>query len=159
LDRWHLAFEFAQNNREISLLPKNVNAKAGLIAKRIAQITRTTGEVIVNQPTVALHQGKRDLLRLVRSKRFDRRIDIYLFEFAEVLHLQGMAGGKIEIGDATISLQHGRKDFVEIGYSHGLFIGGVHRWLFQELAEFFLIETFIVSFFRRNSGVPQMFHD
>ena len=52
----------------------------------------------------------------------------------EIFDLQGMTDGKVKVGDAAVGLQHRRKDFVEIRYSHGLFFGSIHRRLLQELA-------------------------
>ena len=71
----NIPFEFAQHDRKISLLPKNIDAETDLFAERITAIARSAGEIIVNKPPISLHQGQRDLLRLIRGKGFDGRID------------------------------------------------------------------------------------
>ena len=75
----HMSFEFAQNDREISLLPEDVDAETRFVAKGVAQIARTAGQIIVDQPPIALHKRKRDLLGLIRRECFNRRIDKHLF--------------------------------------------------------------------------------
>ena len=150
LERRDFAFELPHHDREMSLLPENIDAETRFVAERVTAIAGAAGEVIVNQAAIALHEGERDLLRLIRSERFDRRIDKDRLQFAEVFHLERMADGEIEIGDAVVGLQHRGQNFVEIGYSHGQFIlptssaGGS----FRNGAEFLLVDRLVVSFFR-----------
>ena len=68
-------FELAQNDRKISALPENINAKTRLIAQRITEIAGAAAQIIVHQPPIALHQGECDLFGLIRSEDVDRRID------------------------------------------------------------------------------------
>src|ERR1700736_4465466 len=98
----------------MALLAEDADTKTRFLVKRITAIARTRGQVIVNQATIALHNRERDLLGLVWSKRFDRRINVNWFEFAEIFHLQGVTYGKIKVGNAVICFQHGRKDLVEV---------------------------------------------
>ena len=102
----------------MALLPENVDAETRFIAERITAIAGTTGEIIVDQPPVPLHQRQRDLLGLVGRERLDRRIDIDRFELAVIFALKRVADRKVQVGDAVISLEHRREDFVEIGNSH-----------------------------------------
>ena len=59
----------------MSLLPENVDAETRFLIERITAIARAAGQIIVNQAPISLHQRERDLLGLIRSQRFDRRID------------------------------------------------------------------------------------
>ncbi len=102
----------------MALLPENIYAETRFVVERIAAIAGAAGEIIVNQAAVSLHQGERDLLRLIGSERVDRRIDEDRLQFAEIFHLQRMADGKIQVGDAVVGLQHRRQNSVEIGNSH-----------------------------------------
>ncbi len=80
-------------------------------SKRVAAIARTAREIVIDQPAIALHEGQRDLLGLIGRERFDRRVDEDRLQFAEVLDLQRVADGKIEIGDAVIGFQHRGRGF------------------------------------------------
>ena len=123
----------------MSLLPENIDAEARFVAERITAIAGAAGEIIVDETPISLDQGERDLLRLIRRERVDRRVDEDRLQFAVILHLQRMADGKIEIGDAVVGLQHRGQDPVEVGNSHRalvLFIGAVGRRVFQEWPEF-----------------------
>ena len=51
------ALQLAQHDREMSLLPENVDAEARFIVERIAAIARAARQIIVNQPAISLHQA------------------------------------------------------------------------------------------------------
>src|SRR3979411_2117275 len=106
----------------MALLAKNADAETRFLGQRITQIARPSGEIIVNQTTIALHEGERDRLRFIGSQRFNRWIDIYRFEHAEILYLQRVTDRKIEVGDAIVGLQHRREDLIEIRCSHELIL-------------------------------------
>src|SRR2546421_7610809 len=100
------------------LLPENIDAEAGFITERITAITGAAGQIIVNEASIALYQRERNLFRLKWSERVDWRVDKDRLQFAIILHLQRMAHGKIQVGDAVISFQHRRQNPIEIGNSH-----------------------------------------
>ena len=145
----------------MSLLPENVHAKTRFVVERVTAIAGAAGQIIVDQAPISLHQRERDLLGLIRSQRVDRRIDKDRLQFAEIFHLQRMADGKIEIGNAVIGLQHRGQNFIEIGNSHRSVILRYHRrrGSFRNGAEFLFVDRLVVGFFGRNPRVPQMFHD
>ena len=88
------------------------------MAERITAIAGAAREVIVNQAPISLHERDRDLLRLIRRQRFDRRIHIDRLQFAIIFHLHRMAHGKIQVRDAFVGFQHRGQDSIEIGNSH-----------------------------------------
>src|SRR5437867_382177 len=102
----------------MSLLPEDIDAEPGFIVERVTAVARAAGQIIVNQTPIALHERECDLLGLIGRERLDRWIDIYRLELAEVLHLQRMTDGKIQVGDAIVSLEHRRENFIEIGGPH-----------------------------------------
>src|SRR2546428_9432500 len=124
------------------LLPEDVDAKTSFIAERIAAVAGAGGEIVVDEAPISLHETKCNLLGLIRSEHFNWWIDIYRFQLPEIFHLQRMAHGKVEVGNAVVSLEHGRQDSVQIRNSHrpSLFIRAIDGWLFEELTEFFLVE-------------------
>src|ERR1700731_3682504 len=103
----------------MALLPEYADAETRFIGQGITAIARSGREKIVNQSAVALHDGERNLLGLIRRQRFDRRIDVDGFELAEVFHLGRMSDGKVKIRNAVVGFQHRGKNFIKIGCSHG----------------------------------------
>ena len=65
LQRWNAGFKAAQNDRKISTLPKNINAKARLIVQRITEVAGAAVKIIIHQPPIALHQRQCYLLGLI----------------------------------------------------------------------------------------------
>ena len=100
------AFELSQNDREMSLLPENVHAKAGFVPERITAVAGAAREIIVNQPAISLHEREGDLFRLIRRQRFDWRVHEDRLQFAKIFHLHRVAHGKIQIRDAFVGFQH-----------------------------------------------------
>ncbi len=72
---WDFSLKFPKHDREMSLLPENIDAETGFIVKRVTAIARASSQVIVNQPAISLHEREGNLLRLIGSKCFNRRID------------------------------------------------------------------------------------
>src|SRR5262249_45595830 len=119
LNRWHVSLELAQDDREMTLLSENVYSETRLAFERVTAIARSAGKIIVNQAPVPLHQCESDLLRLIRSQALDRRIDEDWFEFSPIFNLKRVANGKVQVGDARVSLEHRGQNLVEIRKSHG----------------------------------------
>ena len=120
-NRRHRSVQFAKDDRKVSLLAKNADAETRFVSKGIATIAGTGRQVIINQTPIALHDGEGNLLGLIGSERFNRWIDINLFELTEIFDLQWMTHRKVEVGDAVVGFQHRRKNLIEIGYSHWVY--------------------------------------
>ncbi len=105
---WNFSLKFPKHDREMSLLPKNIDAETGFIVERVTAIARASSQIVVNQTAIPLHEGDSDLFRLVGSERFNRRIDRNWFELTEIFDLKRVADRKIKIGDAVIGFQHRR---------------------------------------------------
>src|SRR6266705_1654793 len=103
---WNFSLKFSEHDREMSLLPKNIDAETGFIVQRVTTIARASSQIVVNQTAIPLHESEGDLFRLVGSECFNRRIDMDRFELAEIFDLKWMADRKIEIGDAVVGFQH-----------------------------------------------------
>src|SRR5437899_11230179 len=105
---WNFSLKLSEHDREMSLLPKNIDAETSFIVERVTAIARASSQIVVNQTAIPLHEGDSDLFRLVGSERFNRRIDRDWFELTEIFDLKRMADRKIKIGDAVIRFQHRR---------------------------------------------------
>src|SRR6266404_3976719 len=105
---WNFSLKFSEHDREMSLLPKNIDAETGFIVERVTAIARASSQIVVNQTAIPLHEGEGDVFRLVGSERFNRRIDRDRFQLTEIFDLRWVADRKIEVGDAVIGFQHRR---------------------------------------------------
>src|SRR6266404_9359936 len=105
---WNFYLKFPKHDREMSLLPKNIDAEPGFVVERVTAIARAASHIVVHQTAIPLHEGEGDLFRLIGTERFDRRIDRDWFELTEIFDLRRMANRKIEVGDAVIGFQHRR---------------------------------------------------
>src|SRR5438445_11994469 len=110
---WNFSLKFSEHDREMSLLPKNIDAETSFIAERVTAIARASSQIVVNQTAIPLHEGEGDLLRLVGSECVNRRIDRDWFELSEIFDWKRVADGKVQSGEAALGLQHRRYNLAQ----------------------------------------------